>query len=334
MHQPDEQMRIEEIAGVALLVSQREQLVRFQSRGIEPRLHDAHLTHAAQHHELLGAVRDVREKLAGARKSLLHFGRGITFGGDLDATQRRIQLELLAVALAAVLAGLRQPEPFFDVTQGLEVRRALRSQVARPLPILHRLRIQRRLGVVMCQQFRVGARGLRELLLQRAGDFAVQVLPRTLQQRVARDVLQQGVLEHVNRAQRTFADGCQPGIAQAAQGPVHVGPGQGRDSADQLVAEFAPDDGADLSDGLCRGQAVQPRHQAVAQGSRDGNVGPSRRATCGLASRCRRFEDGRGELFDEQRDAVRAVEDALVKVFRQLSAIGYARHDRGALGAS
>ena len=105
------------------------------------------------------------------------------------------------------------------------------------------------------------------------------------------------------------------------------------DGGEQVPAELAPDRCADLRDLLDRGEAIEPRHQRVAQGQRDrqGAGAPGIfPAIAGIPEVCR-FEDRLGQLLDEQRHAVGLAEDLLEQVRGQRLATGESRYNGAAL---
>jgi hypothetical protein len=85
------------------------------------------------------------------------------------------------------------------MADGLEVRRALQGTLPSALPVGERLRTQARLGVMVRQQFRLGLHRLGKLRLQHVRNALVILLTCTLQQRLIRGILNEGMLEEVRR---------------------------------------------------------------------------------------------------------------------------------------
>ena len=77
------------------------------------------------------------------------------------------------------------------------VRRALHGLLAGALPVRKSLFEKSRLGVVMSQQLRRSARRVIALPFEGAGDLAMILLPRGLEQGLVRGILDQCVLEDV-----------------------------------------------------------------------------------------------------------------------------------------
>jgi hypothetical protein len=75
-----------------------------------------------------------------------------------------LQREFLLGAIGSIRQGLQQLQPFGEVTDRLNVRRALHSSVACLLPVGKGLRDQAGFGVMMCHELWLGRDGLRKLL--------------------------------------------------------------------------------------------------------------------------------------------------------------------------
>jgi len=116
---------------------------------------------------------------------------------------------------------------------------------------------------VVCQKLWLQVRHLRESLLEDARDSAMQLLAAGLEQRLIRDVLDQGVLEAVgDLGQRAVAEdqlGSNQFVESALQ-PVFRLAGHGDE---QLIRELAPDHGADLGKLPDRPNAIEPSHERV-----------------------------------------------------------------------
>jgi hypothetical protein len=105
------------------------------------------------------------------------------------------------------------------------------------------------------------------------------------------------------------------------------------DGGDQLIAELAPERGADLSDLLDRREAIEPRHQRVAQRRRDrqGACAPDIFPSIAGIPEVSGFQDRLGQLLDEQRHAVGLAEDLFQQIRGQSLAAGQPRYHGAAL---
>ena len=134
----------------------------------------------------------------------------------------------------------------------------------------HRRCAAARLGVMMCQQFGLGLHRLGKLRLQHLRNTLVVLLPCALQERLIGGLLDQRMLEDIRRL------GWQPLLVEELCLHQLVQPALDgrliprRDGPQQRIGKFAPQCGAELCKALHRCQAIQPGHQRVVQGGRDG----------------------------------------------------------------
>ena len=106
--------------------------------------------------------------------------------------------------------------------------------------------------------------------------------------------------------------------------------------AEQRIGELAADGGADLGDLAYRRQPVEPGHQRVVQGGRDRQRRQRavERVTPVLLAQQAAFDNGLGQLLEEQRHAVGAGEDLLEDLGRQRLAAGRPLDQGRALAAA
>ena len=181
--------------------------------------------------------------------------------------------------------------------------------------------------------FGVGA--LRKLFFEHSRDPRVQRLSAALEQRIVGCVLYQCVLERVARFGRGALAESKPRFGQLVKGDVEVGLTLGCDRCDQFIAEFTSDGRADLRDLLDRREPIQPRHQQVAQGCRNGDVagGADIVVTIAGVRKFARLENRLGELFQIQGYAVGLGQDALQQIVGERPPAGESGHDFAALRA-
>ncbi len=199
---------------------------------------------------------------------------------------------------------------------GLRQSEALERHLACTLPELDRDLVVARRGVVPRELLGRGLGDLRPSLLQRPRDRAVQLLAAAAQQRVVRDVVDERVLEREHRVgRRSLLEG-QTRCAEPLHELGELGCREGRHGCEQLEAELAAHDRADLGDLLRGAETVETRHQRVAE--RVGNRGVPGRADEGVAPvlDCERarLEQRLRHLLGEQGHPVRLLDDRLEQV--------------------
>ena len=185
------------------------------------------------------------------------------------------------------------------------------------------------------EQLGVDVTDVREPFRQGAGDLFVVLAAPALEQRLIRRVADQRVFERVAGVGQHAVLEEEFGAHQFDQSLAQFGFGHGRDGVDQLVGKLAAQRGRKLGDVTHRGEPVQPRHERVLQGG--GNRQAARfggavlrRAVAG--AQVVRFEHHFGQLFHEQRDAVRLDRDLLHQCRGQRPAPGHVlHHDRDVL---
>ena len=167
-----------------------------------------------------------------------------------------------------------------------------------------------RLGVVACQELGLLLADLRKLFFEGAGDPLVVGLAVAPQQGLIRHVLNQRVFEVVDRIGVGIAPIQELGVHQPIEIAAQAVRAEGSDRRDEVVGEFAPQGGAELGDGFCRPQAIEPRHERVLQGGGDRKL--ARRGTAPLARELGRragLQHPLGEFLEEDRNPVGALDD-------------------------
>ena len=93
--------------------------------------------------------------------------------------------------------GREDGEPLREVGDGFRMGGALDGVLPRLVPIADRLGTETRLRAVLRQEFGLGSRGLGKLRLQHLGHTLMLPLPGAAQQRLVRNIADQGVFEEV-----------------------------------------------------------------------------------------------------------------------------------------
>ena len=143
---------------------------------------------------------------------------------------------------------------------------------------------------------------------KRLGRAAVQRLPAVFQQAFVGRVLDQRVLEAIDRRRRRTLDIEQVGLGEFFERGAQRRLGQAGDGLQQRVGKLAPQHGADLRDFARLAEPVEAGGERLLQGRRD-------RLRAALQHQPR-------HLLDEQRHAAGAVGKALDHLLRQRVALG------------
>ena len=187
------------------------------------------------------------------------------------------------------------------MTDRFKMRRASRGMLAGPQPLIDRALDLAGGRQMMGKEFGLALDEIGEMLLQHHRDAGVQFLPPDAQQCAVGRVLHQRVLEEVRGLRRDAAAEQEPGLGEPVEAQSKLGGGPLRHMLDQVVAELAAYDRADLADLLCDGpQPIEAGDQRGVQGGWYHRGDP----VVAIAA----FEHRFGQLFDEQRDTVGAVE--------------------------
>ena len=215
----------------------------------------------------------------------------------------------------------------------LAKRKALHGQFAGPPPVRGGGLEQTRGRIMVSQQLRLGVSALGPALFERLRDLAVDRHPLALQQRVVGGVLHEGMLERIHRLRDLASTRSQLGGNEAREDVDKCCLAHHLDLGEQFVTELASDDCTDLRDSLDRRDAVQARHQRVAQRLRDRNA--EERAGIDVAipliDQVAGLDDRLGQLLHEERDTVRLGDDLLDKVIRKRFPGGQVRYELLAL---
>lgn len=149
-----------------------------------------------------------------------------------------------------------------EVADRLEVRQALGGVSAGLKPLIDRAPDIAGGGQMMRQELGLALDEIGEVLLQCRCDPAMQLSAPGAQQGAVGGVLHQRVLEEIGRLRWDTAAEQQPGTGEPVEPRPHLGAGTLRHLLDQVVAEFATDDRADLPDLLRdRPEPIEPRDQ-------------------------------------------------------------------------
>ena len=138
-------------------------------------------------------------------------------------------------------------QPLFQVADGLIVRRAVGRLLPRLVPIMQRLLVASRLGVVICDDLGMGFGPFGEPLFEQLPDLAVIAFALRLCEQVVSRVTDQGVLEVENRRPQHGAFLVEQfGVDQMAQFPAQDIGVQGRRGQEQFEIKCAAEDGREL----------------------------------------------------------------------------------------
>src|SRR5215470_18871620 len=123
---------------------------------------------------------------------------------------------------------------------------------------------------VVCRDFRLTRHNLGKPLLKRTRNLAVQLLPAALEKALIGGIPHQGVLEAVDLFRRFAMTENELRLLELSECMLQCGLVASHHRSQQGIGEVAPDDGADLTNLLHWRQPVEPRHQRVLKGCRDG----------------------------------------------------------------
>ena len=106
--------------------------------------------------------------------------------------------------------------------------------------------------------------------LEDGGNPAVELAPSTLKQRGVGDVLDQRMLERIDRLGRRAALKDELRLHEPGERLVEISRFSCSDCIEKLVGELTADGGADLGQILGRSQVIEPGHERVLQTRRNG----------------------------------------------------------------
>ena len=169
-------------------------------------------------------------------------------------------------------------------------------------------------GQMMGEQFGLALDEIGEILFEHRGNASVQLLAPGPQQGAVGGVLHQRVLEQVGGVGWDASTEQEARLGQLGESGSQLRFRPLRHPFNQVVAEFAAQDRANLGDFLCcPADAVEPRDQRGVQGRRHRERGQrareqDRRDPVVLIAA---FENRLGQLLDEQRHPVGAIGDLI-----------------------
>ena len=213
----------------------------------------------------------------------------------------------------------------------LAVGRALRRPTARLEPVAHGPPGLAGLGQVVREQLGRRPGQLGEPLLQGAGDAGVEQPSAVAQERAVRRVPHQRVLEQVVGLRPFAAPEDQPGAGELVERRRQLALARARHGGQQLVGELPADHGPDLRRRPGRGaEPVEPRHERGVERGRHCQGGRRARGESSGRPAPAGLEHRLGQLLDEQRHPVRALDDLGHQLVGQRAA-GDPPHERRGL---
>ena len=227
------------------------------------------------------AVAEFLGQLIRALVRRLSFSRGRAERIGESGTKAAKQLELEALSIGRGRHSPQQSDRPRERVRRLAHRRPTEGRATGPRPCIRGGRVEPGFGQVICEQFWLGFDDSRKPLLEHVRDASVQLLAPGLEQRLIGGVLDQRVLETVDRLGRAAAAKHELGGDQLVEPAFQLLLRPVGDCGEQLVGELAADHGADLGELLDRGQPVEPRHQqnrAGSPGSQAGAAAPQGRS--------------------------------------------------------
>ena len=129
-----------------------------------------------------------------------------------------MEVELSPEAFRPVGQMLEHVEPSGEVCDGFRIRRSFVSTLARVLPVTDGLLNQARLGAMVGEQFGLDLGRLRKSLGKHLSDPLMELLASALQQRMVGRLLDQRMLEGVDRVRRGAAPVHEFRIHETSQG--------------------------------------------------------------------------------------------------------------------
>ena len=126
-------------------------------------------------------------------------------------------------------------------------------------------------------------------------------------------ILDERVFEDIGSLRRQVASDDETGLHELGESLIECGALQRRNRGQQLMVEFPADAGRHLCQLFHGCEVVEPGHERVLQCGRNGHCRQDAIALEAVAGipQLAGFDDRPGQLFDEQRDAVRLVRDLL-----------------------
>ena len=192
----------------------------------------------------------------------------MAFGGNLWNAKGKLEVDLVVVAGRSLGKCREKIEAFGEVGDGFCVGRAIIGAQARLVPVRYGIIDQSALGCMMGKHLRLRLRSVGKAFAEDRGDPAVELLAPALQQRRVGGIPHQCMLEGVDCIRGRVPAKRQFGADEFIQSSpelrlVHLC-GRG----EQLVAELAADDCADLRYLLNRRQPIEASQERVPAASR------------------------------------------------------------------
>src|SRR5262249_18069970 len=166
---------------------------------------------------------------------------------------------------------MQQPETSIEIGDRFEVGQSRRGMLPRFQPLRHRAIGVTRASQVMGEQFWLAFYQIAEIALEHLPYACVQLLSPRAQQSAVGGILNQSVLKQIRGLWRLPATEQQARLRELCKASLEFGLGSLRYSLDQVVAELATQDRADLGNILWySSDSVQARNQRGVKGSGNG----------------------------------------------------------------
>ncbi len=190
-------MRLQEEVCIGLPLGQSNQFIRQSPRSFKLTARLIVVPQPPGHGENLRRLPYLPAKLLRPEVGLSHFRRRRAFGGHQCRAKADAQIEFLPGALLCLVKSLDEVQPLDEMSDGLQIRRALFGPLAGLLPVIDRPIGKLRLGVMMGQPLDLFRQAVGKDRLDRLGDPAVECAPPILEDAPVDDLMGQGVLECV-----------------------------------------------------------------------------------------------------------------------------------------
>jgi len=155
-----------------------------------------------QHHKTLWGLPRLLSPHSGSGEHGFQLGRRWAFDDSQRPGEGDQEVQLTLVARGRLGHGAQHPQPCGEELERFGIRRARISTLLGLVPIGQGLSPEVRFRVVPGQQFGLRGRGLRKLGRQHLGNALMVLLPRTLEERLIRRLLDKGMLERVHGLRR------------------------------------------------------------------------------------------------------------------------------------
>ena len=246
----------------------------------------------------------------------------VAIHGHQRGAQRKLEPQLQLIALRRGRQRQHEFHAALELVDGFSIGRNFLRALTGLQPVRDRLLEQRRFRVVLSQQIRLRSDDFGETSFQHLGDALMTRLPFLREHRAIRCILKQCVFEDVIRRRALSFLEEDLGMDELVEFGAQFGFGLRAARQQQFKVEFATNRRGELNDFAIAGHAIEPSQQQIVQRRRD-RVHDRRRTHFGgsVLVQHARFDDQAGELFDEQRDAVRSLDHLLHDRVRDVFAI-------------